>query len=178
MTPEGVAVRPVAAGDAASLAGLLRANREFLAPWDAVRPEEWFTVEGQRREIGQQLAGLEQDRVWPAVVTLHGRVVGQMFLNSIVRGAFQSADLGYWVDRAHNGRGVASAAVAATLTVAFGELGLHRVQAGTLLHNGASQRVLVRNGFGVIGTAPRYLRIAGRWQDHRLFQRLADDPPA
>lgn len=55
---------------------------------------------------------------------------------------------------------------------AFTEFGLHRLQADTLVHNGASQRVLARNGFSRIGLAPRYLRIAGRWQDCVLHQRL------
>jgi len=40
----------------------------------------------------------------------------------------------------------------------------------------ASQRVLARNGFVRYGTAPQYLRIAGRWQDHAMFQAL--DPAA
>lgn len=62
------------------------------------------------------------------------------------------------------------------LDVAFRDLGLHRVQAETLLHNVASQRVLARNGFVRYGTAPQYLRIAGRWQDHAMFQAL--DPAA
>jgi ribosomal-protein-alanine N-acetyltransferase len=57
---------------------------------------------------------------------------------------------------------------------AFGELGLHRVQAGTLVHNHGSRRVLQRNGFARFGLAERYLRIAGEWQDHVLWQRLAD----
>ena len=57
---------------------------------------------------------------------------------------------------------------------AFGPLGLHRVEAGTLVDNGASQRVLEKNGFERIGVAPSYLRIAGAWRDHILFQRLAD----
>ncbi|WP_313959774.1 GNAT family protein [Microbacterium paludicola] len=55
------------------------------------------------------------------------------------------------------------------------ELGPHRVQAATLTHNTASQRVLVANGFIRIGAAARYLRIAGEWQDHLLFQRLLED---
>jgi ribosomal-protein-alanine N-acetyltransferase len=58
------------------------------------------------------------------------------------------------------------------LRLAFGELHLHRVEAGTLVHNAASQRVLERNGFVRYGLAPQYLRIAGRWQDHVLFQVL------
>jgi ribosomal-protein-alanine N-acetyltransferase len=35
--------------------------------------------------------------------------------------------------------------------------------------------VLRRSGFTPIGVAPRYLRIAGEWQDHLLFQ-LLDEP--
>ena len=92
-----------------------------------------------------------------------------------VRGPFLSGDLGYFVSRHVTGRGVATAAVAAMTRLAFGEAGLHRLRAGTLLHDAASQTVLRRNGFTPIGVAPRYLRIAGRWQDHLLFQVLADE---
>ena len=65
-----------------------------------------------------------------------------------------------------------TAAVDAVLTVARDDLHLHRVEAATLLHNAASQRILLRAGFERIGLAPRYLRIAGEWQDHALFQRI------
>jgi ribosomal-protein-alanine N-acetyltransferase len=40
----------------------------------------------------------------------------------------------------------------------------------------ASQRVLERNGFVRYGLAPAYLEIAGRWQDHVMYQALAPDP--
>jgi RimJ/RimL family protein N-acetyltransferase len=43
--------------------------------------------------------------------------------------------------------GVATAAVAAMAQWAFGEARLRRLQAGTLLHNAASQRVLRKSGF-------------------------------
>ena len=89
-----------------------------------------------------------------------------------MRGAFQSAHLGYWVSEDRTGRGVATAAVAATVDLAFGPCGLHRLQAATLVHNLGSQRVLQRNRFTLIGLAPRYLQIAGRRQDHLLFQRV------
>jgi ribosomal-protein-alanine N-acetyltransferase len=90
-----------------------------------------------------------------------------------VRGAFQSCHLGYFVGSADNGRGVASAAVRAIIRVAFEELGLHRIEAGTLLHNAASQRVLEHNGFVRFGVAPEYLNIAGEWQDHAMYQLVA-----
>lgn len=61
--------------------------------------------------------------------------------------------------------------------VARDEIGLHRVEAGTLLDNAASQRVLAKAGFTPYGIAPRYLHVNGAWRDHRLFQRLLHDAP-
>jgi [ribosomal protein S5]-alanine N-acetyltransferase len=167
--------RPLVADDAAALADLQIANRAFLAPWDAVRPDAFYTRTGQEVEVQRTL-----DRQSAGTLVAHvvlddaGRVVGLVRLNGIVRGAFQSCSLSYWVDEASNGRGYASEAVAAMLELAFGDLALHRVQAETLCHNVRSQRVLARNGFERIGTARDYIRVAGAWQDHDLFQRLPD----
>ncbi|VXB31910.1 hypothetical protein ARTHRO9AX_150184 [Arthrobacter sp. 9AX] len=58
------------------------------------------------------------------------------------------------------------------LGISRDSLGLHRIQAATLVHNAASQKILQRIGFGKIGMAPAYLKIAGSWQDHNLYQRL------
>jgi [ribosomal protein S5]-alanine N-acetyltransferase len=171
-----VGIRVVSEEDAGPLADVLVRNRHFLAPWDPVREDTYFTADGQRVLLAQALRRYQQGIDWPGVITVGDEPVGRVNLNNVVLGAFCSADLGYRVDQAHNGRGVATAAVGAVVQVAFAELGLHRVQAGTLLHNRGSQRVLERNGFTSIGVAPRYINIAGRWQDHLLYQRLADDP--
>ena len=73
-----------------------------------------------------------------------------------------------------NGQGFATTALGLVCERAFGELGLHRLEAGTLLDNVASQRVIEKNGFTRIGVAPRYLQIAGEWADHILFQKTAE----
>ena len=98
-------------------------------------------------------------------------MAGCITLNGIVRGPLLSGTLGYWIARRYTRRGLASAAVAHVVRTAFDELGPHRVEAGTLVDDTASQRVLARNGFERFGLPPRYLRIAGRWPDHVLFQR-------
>ena len=167
--------RLVAVGDAPVMAALLRANREFLAPWDPQRSDDYYTDEGQRRVVEDMLRQHAAGLAVPHLIVDGARIVGRIALTAVVRGPFQSGTLGYWVAADANGRGVATAAVAAMLRTAFDELGLHRVEAGTLVHNVASQRVLHRNGFRRYGLAPRYLRIAGEWQDHVLFQRLADE---
>ncbi len=167
-----VAIRLVAESDADPLARLLRANRRFLSTTDPERPEEYFTASGQRHDIADQLAAHEERRLLPYVVEVDGVLVGRVSVNQIFYRAFCSGILGYWIREDYNGRGVASAAVAQMIGVAFGPWGLHRLEAGTLLDNNGSQRVLLRNGFTQFGLAPRYLHIAGEWRDHVLYQRL------
>jgi ribosomal-protein-alanine N-acetyltransferase len=166
------ATRLIGVGDAPALAELLKLNREFLAQWDPIRPEDYFTAGGQRRVIEEALEGHDHKTGVPHVILDRGRVVGRVTLSNIVRGPFQSCNLGYWVSRVDNGRGLATAAVTDIMALAFRDLGLHRIEAGTLVHNIASQRVLERNGFVRFGVAPRYLKIAGIWQDHALYQAL------
>lgn len=169
-----VTTRLVAVGDAPSMAELLRKNRAFLAPWDPIRPDDYYTADGQHAHIVEVLRQHEAGATLPHVIVEDGRIVGRITVTNITRGAFLSCNLGYWVAEDANGRGVATAAVARIARIALGELGLHRIEAGTLPHNTGSQRVLERNGFLRYGMAPRYLRIAGEWQDHVLFQLLAE----
>ncbi len=160
--------------DVPAMAELYRANRDFLAPWEPIRPDDFYTVDGQRAVVQGALLRNAEGTAHPRVIVNEaGAVAGRINLSDIVRGPFQSANLGYWVSASDNGRGLATAAVRETVAVAFGELGLHRVQAGILPHNTGSLRVLERNGFTRIGVAPAYLNIAGQWQDHILFQVIA-----
>ncbi|MCK6209378.1 GNAT family N-acetyltransferase [Georgenia sp. EYE_87] len=169
-----VGIRPLRPGDGPALARAYARNREHLAPWEPLRPESWFTQRGQEDHVGRLMGERAAGRALPWVLLDGDRVVGAMTVSGIVRGPFLSGNLGYWVDGTVTGRGVATAAVAHVLAACARD-GLHRVQAGTLVHNAASQTVLRRNGFDRIGLAPRYLLIAGRWQDHVLYQRLLGD---
>jgi ribosomal-protein-alanine N-acetyltransferase len=165
--------RPMDLDDAEPLARLLAASRDYLAPWEPVRPEEYFTVAGQRAQLTRDLEARERGTMLPlAIVDDGGTVCGRINLNNIVRGAMQGAALGYWVGAACAGRGLATAAVADVVAAGFGELGLHRLEANTLLHNTASQQVLLRNGFRPYGVAQDYLKIAGKWQDFVQFGLL------
>ena len=168
-------LRLVREDDAAELAALLTANREFLAPWEPLREASWFTAAGQLTALTESLLMHARGISYPMVIELDDRIVGRANLNSIVRGAGQYASVGYWVAESVTGRGIATAAVAELRRTAFAGLNLHRLEAGTLPHNVASQRVLERNGFTRYGLAPQYVRIAGRWQDHLLYQLLNPD---
>jgi [ribosomal protein S5]-alanine N-acetyltransferase len=159
-------IRPLTVDDAGELAARLVENRDFLAPFEPDRGERFYTVEGQL----ERLEGEDKH----AFAILDGeRIAGTIGMSNIVRRHLLSANLGYWVAERVNGRGLATKVVGEVIPVAFGALGLHRLEAGTLVDNLASQRVLEENGFEPIGIARGYLHIGGEWRDHMLFQLLA-----
>lgn len=173
---DGVDIRPLAAGDAIALTEAHQRNREHLAPWSPRREDRYFTLEGQQTELSQHLARIESGDLAAYLVVREDRILGRVNLASIIRGAFQSASIGYWVDRDEQNNGLATESVQFACASAQ-ELGLHRVEAGTLVHNEASQRVLRKCGFTQFGTAADYLFINGRWQDHALYQRILNNDP-
>ena len=143
-------------------------NREHFLTGEPVRPDRFFTLEGQR----EALAAAEDERAAGTReafgIVEDDRLVGYVALSQIFRGSFQNAYLGYAIDRERSGRGLATAAVGAALAHAW-DIGLHRVQANVLPENPASRRVLEKNRFRHEGTALRYLNVGGRWADHDLF---------
>lgn len=161
--------------DAPALAAAYVRNREYLSSWEPIRPEEYYTESWQASDIANRLVAHEAGEGHPLGLFDGETLVGRFNVAGIVRGPFQNAGLGYWVDRDYAGQGLASAAVQRIVEMARYDLGLHRIEASTLLHNVGSQRVLQKAGFQQIGMAPRYLQIAGKWQDHNLYQVLLHD---
>jgi ribosomal-protein-alanine N-acetyltransferase len=164
-------IRPLLPEDAVELAALYRANREFLAPFEPARTEEFYTPNGQRRRLEE---AAEEGEGWRFAILDGDAIAGRINLTDVIRGPLQLANVGYFVDQRCNGRGLATAAVADVVEFAFGEAGLHRVEAGTLPDNLTSQRVLEKNGFERFGLASKLLLLGGDWRDHVLFERIAD----
>jgi ribosomal-protein-alanine N-acetyltransferase len=169
-----VVLRAPRATDIAELRGLLIRNAEHLRPWSPSPPPG--TNPAGFTELGRSIARHRRD--WKAgsgyVFVMQLRVprepiVGRIALTSVTRGPFQSAQLGYWVDAGHIRRGLMSEAVDLTLGFAFERLGLHRLQAAVMPTNHASRAILQKRGFREEGYAERYLRIAGKWEDHVLY---------
>ena len=177
MLPDGYSFRPLTTGDAAGLAAAYVRNREHLAPWDPARPAEFYTEAGMDAHIAERLEleakGLFRNFV---IVGPDGSVVGRANIQNIIRGTMQGGTLGYWVDKDHLRRGLARASVEFLEGQAL-ELGLHRLEAGTMVENVASQRVLEACGYEQYGLAPKLLFLNGAWRDHVLFQKLLHDLP-
>jgi ribosomal-protein-alanine N-acetyltransferase len=114
-------------------------------------------------------------RSLPFAITCDGDLAGQVTVSTVVRGAFDSAAVGYWVDERVAGQGVAPTALALVLDHCFREVGLHRVEADVRPENEASLRVVRKLGMQEEGLHRRFLFIDGAWRDHLCFALLRED---
>jgi ribosomal-protein-serine acetyltransferase len=87
----------------------------------------------------------------------------------------RSAEIGYWLDRDLQGRGVITRSVRAVVGACFGELGLHRVEILCSPQNVRSRAVAERLGFLHEGTLKEAERIGDRYQDLAVFGMLTAD---
>jgi ribosomal-protein-alanine N-acetyltransferase len=177
MQGERVFLRYPAASDRAEYLAVRRRSRAFLAPWEATPiggPGPFSAADFDRLMKSRRT---ESSHRLLVCGTSDGTILGQVSLGGIVRGAFQSAFLGYWIGEEHSRQGFMSEAVSLALDAAFGPLGLHRVEANIIPDNRASLRLVKKLGFRFEGLALRYLRIAGRWQDHQHWAITAEEWP-
>jgi ribosomal-protein-alanine N-acetyltransferase len=150
--------------DADAFVAAVRASRALHRPWIDVpdspaRFAAWM----------ERLAPPDQDAFLLRHTTCGGGLVGYVSVGNIVRGAFQSAYLGYGAFADHAGRGLMAEGLAAVLERAFGELGLHRVEANIQPAKAPSLALARRLGFTKEGFSPRYLKVDGEWRDHERW---------
>ncbi len=157
----------------AAVGDFYRRNAAHFAPWDPPLPPDHAAPELVAQALAdgaQAFATGRALRWWLLPAADPGRVIGQVHLSGLVRGAFQSCNLGYALDAACQGQGLMHEALRAVVDEAFSpRLNLHRLQAGVRPENQRSLAVLARLGFGQIGLARHYLFIDGDWRDHWLF---------
>ena len=102
-------------------------------------------------------------------------LAGVINFSEIVRGAFESAYVGYFAFAPLEGQGYMSEGFALALDFAFRDFGLHRVEANVQPDNARSLALVERLGFTREGYSRRYVKIAGRWRDHVRYAMLAED---
>ncbi len=173
-----VYLRAPQAGDWKAWAELRAESREFLVPWEPTWARDALTRQAYHRRLGYYASEWRQGsgHAFFVLRAADNQLLGGLSLLNVRRGVAQTASLGYWIGRPHARQGYMTEAISAALDFAFARLGLHRVEAACLPHNGPSRGLLAKSGFQEEGFARDYLKINGRWQDHVLFSILRDDP--
>ncbi len=180
-----VVLRPYRRSDAGAWSSVRRANRAWLAPWESHLPGNWDETNSPaafRYVHADQRRSARTGEGMPFAVCLRedGReqLVGHLNVGNIVRRAFCSGYVGYWVDSRVAGRGVIPTAMALAVDHAFGAGGLHRVEVNIRPENKPSRRVVEKLGFREEAYHVRYMHIDGAWRDHIGYAMTSEEVAA
>ena len=178
-----IVLRPIRYRDRREWTELRTRNSEWLAPWEASNPIPGGGLPDYRQMVRSLKVQAAQATALPFVITewtpgyQEPVIVGQLTVSSILWGSAMMATLGYWVDKARAGQGIAPTAVALATDYCFSSLGLHRMEINIRPENAPSLRVVEKLGFRDEGYRPRFLHIDGDWADHRTFALTAEEVP-
>lgn len=165
-----VVLRPLVPQDFTGWSEVRRRNGEWLTVWEPVKLSHHPDPETNREVFAARCGARDRERLagsqYAFGIFVDGAFAGEINLNNVVRGAFQSATIGYWIDKARAGRSFMSEAVVVLSQFAFEELGLHRIEVCIIPRNANSRRVMEKLRFREEGIAERFLEINGVWEDH------------
>jgi ribosomal-protein-alanine N-acetyltransferase len=165
-----VVLRPLVAQDFNGWSEVRRRNGEWLTQWEPMRLTHHPDPETNREVFAARCGARERERLagtqYAFGIFVDGAFAGEINLNNVVRGAFQSATIGYWIDKSRAGRSLMSEAVVVLAQYAFEDMRLHRLEICIIPRNVNSRRVMEKLDIRTEGIAERFLEINGVWEDH------------
>lgn len=150
-------------------------NEEHLRQYEPTRDSGFYTYEGQKEILTESFRQFIDGTSIDLGIFKDEKLIGKIKLSNIVYGILRNAFVGYSIDKENQGKGYMKEALNTVCSYAFEEMGLHRLEASTLMDNSRSQGVLKACGFNELGISEKYLYINGEWRDHKIFYKVNDD---
>lgn len=166
-------LRQLEVEDAAEIFAVVCANREHLGLW-LPWVDSTGAAEDTRRFLEQVAANRAEGKTAAYSLRVGGELAGLAGLHDLDL-ANGTAQIGYWLAAKHEGRGRMTAAVRALIEMAFGGLGLARIEIRCAAGNVRSQAIPKRLGFTFEGTLRGAQRLHGEQVDVRVYGLLREE---
>lgn len=174
-----VLLRPLVPQDFAGWSDVRRRNGEWLTDWEPARSPHLPDPESDRDLFAARCAARDRERLagtqYAFGIFVDGTFAGEINLNNVMRGAMQTASVGYWIDRERAGRSYMPESFVVVAAFAFEDLGLHRLEVAIIPRNSRSRRVVEKVGLREEGLAEGFLEINGTWEDHLRFGMTSEE---
>ena len=132
-------------------------------PKSAAEEKEWIMTTSQKRKDNFE---------WNYVVTYAGLVVGAVGLK-INQHRKYIGEIGYFIDEAYWGKGIASQAVKLVEKQGFNKLGLRRIEILMQPENKASEKVAVKNSYQKEGLLRKTVKAKdGKMKDAYIYAKV------
>jgi len=170
-----LALHPVSVADCEELRAAIDRNRDRLREW-----LPWAGANFEQETLRAHLRDCQRENAERTSLTTHilhgGQLCGAIGLHKIdVR--HRNTSIGYWLDRAFEGRGIMTRACRAIITEGFQHYNLHRIEIRCGTGNIRSAGIPRRLGFIEEGLLHEAEWVFDRWIDLRVFAMLEQDWP-
>ena len=170
---DDIILRTFRRSDAEAVFEAVDRNRGHLQPFmHWMTPD--YSPESAREFIENSIATVQEKKGQGFGIFREKRFIGSIGFVHFDWKA-RKTEIGYWIDKAEEGKGIISAVCKLLLEYAFGELGLNRVEIRCSSLNLRSAAIPQRFGFRKEGVLRQAEFRNGRLHDFNLYGLLADE---
>ncbi len=168
-------VRSLQRTDCAEWLRVRHENYDYLQTREPIWDMDSLNYQGFYRVLNDLINSFSIGNYYSFCVfdTQTDELVGGFEIANILYWPKQSASVGYWIAQKYSGKGCATEILANMTQWAFKKFNLVKIEAGTMVSNAASQKVLTKAGFSKEGLSQSYGEINGVYEDHILWGIVA-----
>lgn len=148
-------------------------QRDYLGQWLAWPPmadsEAFFA-----NFIKQSLYDYADSKSLVCAMVLAGELVGNISFHNIDT-QLKKLEIGYWLSRDHQGKGLVSKCLTKMIEIAFTELQMEKIEIFVAVENHPSRKVCHRLGFELEGVITSAEQLNDRMYDHAAYALSRSD---
>jgi len=170
---DDIELRSVAEKDAEDIVEIVKRNYEHLHPF-----LHWVTadysLENAREFIRQTEKAVAENTSRAYGIFYREKIVGLIsFVN--FKWTSRSTEIGYWIDKNYEGKGIITESCKALVDYAFEEFGMNRIEIRCATENVRSRRIPERLNFTLDGILRQSLWRHTRFFDVAIYSMLAEE---
>lgn len=175
---ERIIMRLVGEEDLDAVVDYMIRNKEFLAPFEPLKPDLYYTKEFWKKMIPKSKKDAEDKkgiRLYLFEKENKNRVIGALSFEFIRLKPLYNCIIGYSLDEFSQGKGYMTEAVKLGIEYVFKELNIMRISGGYSPTNERSGNVMKRLGFSGEHLIKKYIMINGKWEDIKFLYLYNDN---
>ncbi len=152
---------------------VVRENLEELKLWMPwVRDD--YSIETARDFIKTNLIEFAENNTFAVAVALNEKIVGTLGFHHL-NSANKSVQMGYWLDKSAQGKGIITKCCRVLINHAFEDLHLNRIQINCNIENTKSRAIPERLGFRLEGIHRQVEWLNNEFRDWAVYAMLAEE---
>jgi len=170
---EEVFLRPINEADVAKVLSVVQNNYDHLRTFmEWAKPD--YALSDAQQWVTSSVKDAKMSKLLNFAIMRGDRLIGTIGFAHFDHEA-KVTEIGYWIDRSEQGKGIPSRACGHLLALAFGELEMNRVQIRCASGNLRSAAIPERHGFVKEGVQRQHVMRDGRIYDFWIFGLLKEE---